>query len=615
MWMPLSSSPFDKEPFNGLMDEVRIYNRALTAAEVTALYQQGTTPTITSITPTETVIGKPTTFEVRGQNLNPNMGFTVGDCAYSNVALAGGTPELQKFVCTQFGAAGTKRGLLKTKAGGTILHKFDISAVLVPSTTPMTNVTGNIKIGSKLGRNVILSGDDTFDACLTNTQGQFNCQVPQNWTGVLRPYAKNVSFSPAIIKVENGVVISSTTLQGTTTDVFPSNGVMTKDWVWSLADPIAWHVDMSNGEIDDLNAAYEGRFSFRSAPIAANQTAAIQTTINMPLAGDVRFARRVSSNAGHGVLTFSIDGITAGTWSGEKKWEKLLFPVKAGQHTLRWVYKKDSEMAKGEDAAWIDDVSYNSTVQTRTTACVGITQGTLNLFSPTLRNPTCEQARAYYKWLKIYRPANLKNADSFINAVKGIEKANDTVQSYLDFGGKVFGYFKSIKETTSSTELFTQLHLQTYSLGLGLGVCSVSISDPVYQAACNEANDAVFSLIDYGIATAAGTVASEPEVAGKLISAGLNFGSAIALNTVTKQINSVNLVDSFLDEYYKGGGNLKAMCTKYQPNRVGCSLDYSLIDAFANAKGYYNAWYGTEYLNFTVRIYIDNTIANIKGLK
>jgi len=31
-------------PLNGSLDEVRIYNRALTAAEVTALYQQGTTP-------------------------------------------------------------------------------------------------------------------------------------------------------------------------------------------------------------------------------------------------------------------------------------------------------------------------------------------------------------------------------------------------------------------------------------------------------------------------------------------------------------------------------------------------------------------------------------------
>jgi hypothetical protein len=41
------------DAFNGLLDDVRVYNRALTSADVNALYQQGAAyPSITSSTPT-----------------------------------------------------------------------------------------------------------------------------------------------------------------------------------------------------------------------------------------------------------------------------------------------------------------------------------------------------------------------------------------------------------------------------------------------------------------------------------------------------------------------------------------------------------------------------------
>uniref|UniRef100_UPI000B3606BC LamG domain-containing protein n=1 Tax=Crenothrix polyspora TaxID=360316 RepID=UPI000B3606BC len=376
----LDAIPNGSYPWNGLFigatahlhggraeffgDEARIYNRALTAAEVGVLYQQGTTPTITSITPTKTVIGKPTTFEVRGQNLSANMGFTVGDCAYSNVALAGGTPQLQRFVCTQFGAAGTKQGLIATKPGGTKLHGFKVSALLVPSATQMATLTGRVKIGSSFGSNVVLSRGDTVNACLTNAVGQFSCPVPAGWTGTLVPQAKGVGFSPALIYVKNAQgqkilndAVTKFAFNGTPLDSFPANGLMTSDWQKLTTDNTKWIISTANGEKDDLRS-YEGRFSFRSAPIAANRISAIQTTVKVTQAAAVVFARRVSSNAGHGVLSFYIDKTKKASWSGEKAWQTVRFPLTAGTHTLRWEYKKDAGAAKGADAAWIDEVSY-----------------------------------------------------------------------------------------------------------------------------------------------------------------------------------------------------------------------------------------------------------------
>ena len=44
-------------------------------------------------------------------------------------------------------------------------------------------------------------------------------------------------------------------------------------------------------------------------------------------------------------------------WSGELDWQTAVFPLSAGQHTLRWTYAKDSIVSVGQDTAWIDNVS------------------------------------------------------------------------------------------------------------------------------------------------------------------------------------------------------------------------------------------------------------------
>lgn len=516
--------------FSGVLDELRIYNRALTPTEVTALYNQGTLPKITSITPIEAVIGKPTIFTVTGKNLSADMGFTVGDCQYSNVALADGTPQSQRFVCTQFGTAGSKRGLIKTKPGGTTVYRFNSTAVLVPSTTPMATITGHVKIGSQLGGNVVLSGGDAVDACLTDVTGTFRCQVPAGWTGTLAPQTKGVKFSPALIYVENAQgeknVDDLQTLfafSGTPLDSFPANGMMTSDWKKLTTDNALWKVVIANGELGDLNS-YEGRFSFRSAKIAANQNSAIQTTINVTQAADVSFARRVSSNAEHGILRFYIDNQLKGQWSGVLGWKLVRYPLTAGTHTLRWEYKKDTDVAKELDAAWIDALSYPASVQARqvgTTTkadCVGATAGTLRLM--TIPDPTCEQVQAYVTWLKLVAPSTLQKANIFVNDVKGIEVANEAVQSAIDIGAKAYGYCNSFlnSETIAIKNFDTTFQLLSDTVPI---VDCDTITDSVKNAACGVAKTAVTTSIEFGLKKAAagvlGSVSLYPYAAEKSI--------------------------------------------------------------------------------------------------
>lgn len=107
-------------------DELRIYNRPLTDSEIKTLYQQGTTPTITSITPTVAILNQQTTFTVTGTHLTDNMGFTIGDCDSNNqpVEIGIGTETQRQFQCTPRGTAGEKIGYIKTKPQGERLLSF-----------------------------------------------------------------------------------------------------------------------------------------------------------------------------------------------------------------------------------------------------------------------------------------------------------------------------------------------------------------------------------------------------------------------------------------------------------------------------------------------------------
>jgi hypothetical protein len=45
-------------------------------------------------------------------------------------------------------------------------------------------------------------------------------------------------------------------------------------------------------------------------------------------------------------------------WDGEMDWQRIVYPVTAGQHNFKWVYTKDYSVSAGADAAWIDYVVF-----------------------------------------------------------------------------------------------------------------------------------------------------------------------------------------------------------------------------------------------------------------
>jgi len=78
-----------------------------------------------------------------------------------------------------------------------------------------------------------------------------------------------------------------------------------------------------------------------------NRRADVEVTVAVG-AGNVAFARRVSSQAGADALRFYVDGVEQGAWSGDTGWGPVSVPVTQGYRTLRWSYARTARST----AAW-----------------------------------------------------------------------------------------------------------------------------------------------------------------------------------------------------------------------------------------------------------------------
>ena len=85
----------------------------------------------------------------------------------------------------------------------------------------------------------------------------------------------------------------------------------------------------------------------------------MQAIVNGP--GTLGFWWKVSSQSGD-YLEFYIDGVLqTGRVTGNVDWAEKSYNLTAGAHTLRWRYVKNSSGVAGDDAAWVDQLSWTGT--------------------------------------------------------------------------------------------------------------------------------------------------------------------------------------------------------------------------------------------------------------
>jgi len=124
-------------------------------------------------------------------------------------------------------------------------------------------------------------------------------------------------------------------------------------WNWSTGGVgQAWYPQTA--------VTHDGTSALQSGVIGAWQTNWIETSVVGP--GTLSFWWKVSSETNYDFLRFYVGGVEVGRISGETGWGQTNFSIGTGTQTLRWAYTKDGYTTMGQDAGWVDQVSFVSNV-------------------------------------------------------------------------------------------------------------------------------------------------------------------------------------------------------------------------------------------------------------
>ena len=121
---------------------------------------------------------------------------------------------------------------------------------------------------------------------------------------------------------------------------------------WESLGSAPWLIDNST--------ANSGIYSARSGAISNGNLTTLQVEVDVIEDGEISFFLKTSTEGDRDKLTFYIDNVTEGIWSGVTDWSRVSFPVSPGWHRFRWIYMKDGSGSYGEDCCWIDDVQFPS---------------------------------------------------------------------------------------------------------------------------------------------------------------------------------------------------------------------------------------------------------------
>ena len=120
------------------------------------------------------------------------------------------------------------------------------------------------------------------------------------------------------------------------------------DLAWATGGNADWRyqTDMA---ADGIDAAQSGA-------LTTNQSSWMETVVTGPF--QISFSWGVSSRSTH-YLRFQDNGTTRAQISGEVDWNRQIFEIASGVHTLRWVFATTATMPQGANSAWLDQVDFN----------------------------------------------------------------------------------------------------------------------------------------------------------------------------------------------------------------------------------------------------------------
>jgi hypothetical protein len=226
------------------------------------------------------------------------------------------------------------------------------------SSDPFTFLVGSLAITSQPRDQTVLQGQSahfTVEALGSGTLAyqwrKDGIDIPGATTNTYSIGAAQVSdaggFSAVVTNVTGALTSSVAALVVIPTVPLPF-ALNNSNLVWTnLAGPV-WY--------GQTNISHDGTAAAQTFFVTNGQQAVLNTTVTGP--GTLSFLCKVSSQPDADFLSFSVNGTNRLVLSGEVDWEQHSFYLAAGQVNLSWSYSKDASGSAGEDAAWLDEVSF-----------------------------------------------------------------------------------------------------------------------------------------------------------------------------------------------------------------------------------------------------------------
>lgn len=225
-----------------------------------------------------------------------------------------------------------------------VIYNFVLPPPSVTSLTP-TNLT-------------VLSGQP---AVFTATAaGQAPLKYQWRFNSLPIPGATSNVFTILAAQLTNSgnysVVVTNTTGAGTSSvavltviPTVPLQFALNNSLTWTSTPPVSpWY--------GQTNISHDGVASAQTFLLADSQQAVLKTTVAGP--GTLTFWWKVSSQTNADILSFGYGGSNLVQISGEAGWLAVTNYVPAGSQDLTWTYSKNASLVNGQDAAWVDEVTY-----------------------------------------------------------------------------------------------------------------------------------------------------------------------------------------------------------------------------------------------------------------
>ena len=123
------------------------------------------------------------------------------------------------------------------------------------------------------------------------------------------------------------------------------------------APGLDWFCDGAAAWFGEWSAdAADGEHAARSGAIGDNSSSVLGVRLHG--AGMLAFDWRSSCEAKYDSLRLEVDGKLLRNISGETVWKNVTVELGGGDHVVRWVYAKGRSRSEGQDAVWLDNVSW-----------------------------------------------------------------------------------------------------------------------------------------------------------------------------------------------------------------------------------------------------------------